>query len=105
MRHDRAELERLVAPDFCLITSRPGNPATRAEWIAAATGAFEVTTYALHHLQTIHAAEAAVVVHRLTQQARLGSRQAARNWLISDVWTGTGGRWQILTRHAEALPD
>lgn len=64
-----------------------------------------MTYYALHDTQTINAGDAAVVVRRLTQEAHLADTQAPSNWLTTDVWTRTAGRWQITARHAEALPD
>ena len=105
MQQNQTVLERLVGPSFRLITSRSGNPASRGEWIAAAVGPFRVSSYGLGDFTVIRNRDAAVVSYRLTQDARLGERTAARYWLNTDVWTRADGSWQITARHAEALPD
>jgi hypothetical protein len=106
VQHQDAEtLEELVAPEFRLITSRAGNPVERDDWIRTAVGPFRVSSYALQAVSVCELGDTAVVVHRNSQDARLGDRQAAREWLTTDVWTRHRGPWQILARHAEAVSD
>lgn len=105
LRQSRPILEELVGSDFRLITSRAGNPVSRADWITMAVGPFKVRSYQLSDFHVIEAGDAAVVIHRNTQDAVLGDRQAAREWLTTDVWSKHTGRWQIMARHSEALAE
>jgi hypothetical protein len=104
-QQDHRALDALLAPGFRLITSRAGNPTSRDEWIAAAVGPFRLASYAIDDLRVIDAGATTVVVTRITQDARLGDQSAARNWLMTDVWTRSAARWQLIARHAEALAD
>lgn len=102
-QQDRGRLESLVGQHFRLITSRSGNPVSREEWISAATGPFRLESYELEDCYVIREGATAVVVHRLSQEARLGDREAARYWLTTDTWSRADGGWKVVARHAEAL--
>jgi hypothetical protein len=104
-RHDRDVLEDLLAPEFRLITSRGGNPRDREDWIAAATGPFQVDSYELSDFQVVALGDTAVVTRHDLQEARMGTRRAHRSWLTTDVWVREGQRWRLLARHAEPLAE
>jgi ketosteroid isomerase-like protein len=100
---DRETLERLIAPGFRLATTRSGNPGTREDWIATATGPFRIASFQMHDFTVTVDGDTAVVTRRMRQQAAQGDRKAIEHWFTTDVWVKRGPGWQLLARHSQPL--
>jgi ketosteroid isomerase-like protein len=104
VRGDRAELNRLLADDYVLISSS-GAVETKAQFVAESSDpAFHLDPFTMEQPVTRVWGDGAVLggVARLTGSDH-GSRFDAR-LRFSDVWARRGGAWRVVYTHASRAP-
>jgi hypothetical protein len=105
LRHDKAALEKVIAPEYTLTIA--AGTAPRAAWME---NALRWQTKALEWREPPHVdvyGDAAVVrgtlqwhVIKDKPDPRTGTAELDQDFLITDVWIRRAGQWQVVARHS-----
>jgi ketosteroid isomerase-like protein len=103
-QRDAARLEELVADGFrfTAIHLHP-EPMTREQWMGAALGGYQITTFAFEDMQIDVFGETAVIHSRYSQIASYSTVNLSNVFRLTDVWSKHTGRWQVVARHSSVL--
>lgn len=106
---DFAFLERIIAPEFRLASTGPqGNSSitSRADWMRNSR-AFHHGAFADEVIDVMTAGDAAVALVRTswTVQQFADRPAQARHGLCADTWLRRNGRWQVVYRNCNRLPQ
>jgi ketosteroid isomerase-like protein len=101
---DAARLEELVADGFrfTAIHLNP-EPMTREQWMGAALGGYQITTFAFEDMEIDVFGETAVIHSRYSQIASYSTVNLSNVFRLTDVWSKHTGRWQVVARHSSVL--
>jgi ketosteroid isomerase-like protein len=103
-QRDQARLEELVADGFrfTAIHLHP-EPMTREQWMGAALGGYQITTFAFEEMKIDVFGETAVIHSRYSQIASYSTVNLSNVFRLTDVWSKDTGRWQVVARHSSVL--
>jgi ketosteroid isomerase-like protein len=103
-QRDAARLEELVADGFrfTAIHLHP-DPMTREQWMGAALGGYQITTFAFEDMEIDVFGETAVIHSRYSQIATYSTVNLSNVFRLTDVWSKHTGRWQVVARHSSVL--
>ena len=103
-QRDAARLEELVADGFrfTAIHLHP-EPMTREQWMGAALGGYQITTFAFEDMQIDVFGDTAVIHSRYSQIASYSTVNLSNVFRLTDVWSKHTGRWQVVARHSSVL--
>jgi ketosteroid isomerase-like protein len=103
-QRDGARLEELVADGFrfTAIHLHP-EPMTREQWMGAALGGYEITTFAFEEMEIDVFGETAVIHSRYSQIATYSTVNLSNVFRLTDVWSKHSGNWQVVARHSSVL--
>src|ERR671915_649871 len=103
-QRDAARLEELVADGFrfTAIHLHP-EPMTREQWMGAALGGYQITTFAFEDMQIDVFGDTAVIHSRYSQIASYSTVNLSNVFRLTDVWSRHSGRWQVVARHSSIL--
>jgi ketosteroid isomerase-like protein len=101
---NRERLDQLVADGFrfTAIHLHP-EPMTRDQWMDAALGGYEITTFAFEEMQIDVFGETAVIHARYSQIASYSTVNLSNVFRLTDVWSKHTGAWQVVARHSSVL--
>lgn len=99
---DGAALERLLAPQFLLVSAVDGERIPRAAWMAGLLDRRSTDAAALDSAEVrVHAPGTATVVARVRWTVRDGATLVEQStYDVTDTWVRRGTRWQLAARHA-----
>jgi hypothetical protein len=96
---DRAELERLVAPDYTLVNSR-GIVQTKAQLIADYTApGYKIEPYVVREPIEKVWSDGAVMGGVATLKGVDGGKAFSVTLRFADIWAKRDGRWQVIYTH------
>jgi ketosteroid isomerase-like protein len=103
-QRDEARLEELVADGFrfTAIHLNP-EPMSREQWMGAALGGYQITTFAFEEMQIDVFGDTAVIHSRYSQIASYSTVNLSNVFRLTDVWSKHSGRWQVVARHSSVL--
>jgi ketosteroid isomerase-like protein len=103
---DRAALERILAPEYCLVVSAaPDRPVPRATWLDGATGYYRMRRSDNSAVAAHPISEDVVVVSFLhEQEATVSGVDRSMTFFNVDVWRRDADGWRVVVRHS-ALPE
>ncbi len=96
-RNDADELERLLAPEYALV-SRMGVMA-RDEWLAVARE-YDIEDFRFEESDVHVYGHVGLVRARYWQQATLRGQSLTGTFLFTDVWVEGDGGWKVVSRHS-----
>lgn len=101
---DAERLEELVADGFrfTAIHLHP-DPMSREQWMGAALGGYQITTFAFEEMEVDVFGDTAVVHSRYSQIASYTTVNLSNVFRLTDVWARRDGRWQVVARHSSVL--
>jgi ketosteroid isomerase-like protein len=100
MSHDAAILQDILADDFTLTSVHSsGELVSKAEYIGS-FGKVKNSLFSFRDVVIRIYNEMVVVNSRFNQQYVGDHKEAAGDFLLTDVWVRRGGRWQAVSRHA-----
>jgi uncharacterized protein (TIGR02246 family) len=100
MAHDAAALQDILAEDFTLTSVHSsGELVGKAEYIGS-FGKVKNSLFSFRDVIVRIYGEMAVVNSRFNQQYTADQKEAAGDFLLTDVWVKRSGRWQAVSRHA-----
>src|ERR671916_3189881 len=103
-QRDEERLEELVADGFrfTAIHLHP-EPMTREQWMGAALGGYQITTFAFEEMEIDVFGDTAVIHSRYSQIASYSTVNLSNVFRLTDVWSKPTGRWQVVARHSSVL--
>ena len=103
-QRDEARLEELVAEGFrfTAIHLHP-EPMTREQWMGAALGGYQITTFAFEEMEIDVFGDTAVIHSRYSQIASYSTVNLSNVFRLTDVWSKHSGRWQVVARHSSVM--
>lgn len=102
---DRGTLERLLAPQFVLVSAlSSGEVIPRAEWIGGLLDRSGTDDGRLADPEVrVHAPGVATVVARIDwTPAGTGATSPREQYVVTDTWVRRGRTWQLAARHSSA---
>ena|SRR5436309_16012162 len=100
MAHDAATLQGILADDFTLTSVHSsGELVSKSEYIAS-FGKVKNSLFSFRDVIVRIYGEMAVVNSRFNQQYVGEQKEAAGDFLLTDVWVKRNGRWQAVSRHS-----
>jgi uncharacterized protein (TIGR02246 family) len=100
MAHDAATLQAILADDFTLTSVHSsGELVSKSEYIAS-FGKVKNSLFSFRDVIVRIYGEMAVVNSRFNQQYVGEQKEAAGDFLLTDVWVKRNGRWQAVSRHS-----
>ena len=101
---DMDRLEEIVADGFrfTAIHLHP-EPMTREQWMGAALGGYQITTFAFEEMDIDVFGETAVIHSRYSQVASYHHTSLSNAFRLTDVWNRRDGRWRVVARHSSIL--
>ena len=98
MDKDEAKFNDILAEDFLLGSSR-GLWMNKSQWIEGAVGPFTCTDFRWKEIK-VRVYESVAVVNAITSQtANVGKEDWSGQFMVTDVWVKTNGKWQVVSRH------
>ncbi|MDX2184239.1 MAG: nuclear transport factor 2 family protein [Gemmatimonadaceae bacterium] len=99
---DRAALERLLAPQFLLVSAAEGERIPRSAWVAGLLDRRSVDAGVLESAEgRVHAPGVVTLVARVRWTVRDGATLVEQStYDITDTWVRRGARWQLAARHS-----
>jgi ketosteroid isomerase-like protein len=98
-------LEAHLAPEFKLVTGRPGHEMReRAEWLAVTAESYVIEEFSFDELDVVELGDVAVVRSRYRQRGSMDGADRSQPFLMTDVWRRDGEEWRLVTRHISPLP-
>ena len=95
---DLETLESLVAPEYMLQAPGIGRM-PREQWLAAVS-VYDIQSFEFDDVQVHLYGDTAVMRSRYAQKATYQGRDRSGEFLVTDVWVGREGRWQVVSRHS-----
>ena len=103
-RRDIDFLERLLAPEFSLITGRPGiETRTRQQYLDVTRDRYTLESFEYVELDAHAYGDFGFVRSRYSQRGRMEDMQRNQAFLMTDVWVRRNGSWQAVSRHISPL--
>ena len=101
---DQARLEEIVADGFrfTAIHLNP-EPMTREQWMGAALGGYLITSFSFEQMEIDVFGDTAVIHSRFSQIATYSTVDLSNVFRLTDVWSRTDGKWQVVARHSSVL--
>jgi ketosteroid isomerase-like protein len=100
MAHDATTLQGILADDFTLTSVHSsGELVSKSEYIAS-FGKVKNSLFSFRDVIVRIYGEMAVVNSRFNQQYVGEQKEAAGDFLLTDVWVKRNGRWQAVSRHS-----
>jgi ketosteroid isomerase-like protein len=97
-------LERLLAPEFKLITGRRPSPVRgREEYLEITESRYLVDEFEFERIEVLDYGDAAVVRSRYRQRGSMDEERRDQEFLITDVFAFVDGRWLAVTRHLSPM--
>jgi hypothetical protein len=99
---DAAALDRLLAPQFLLVSAAEGERIPRGAWVAGLLDRRSTDAGVLDSVETrVHAPGVVTVVARVRWTVREGATLVEQStYDITDTWVRRGQRWQLAARHS-----
>jgi hypothetical protein len=102
---DRAALERILAPEYCLVVSAaPDRPVPRATWLDGATGYYRMRRSDNAAVAAHPISEDVVVNCLLETKVTVSGVDRSGTFFIVDVWRRDADGWRVVVRPS-ALPE
>ena len=103
-QRDEERLEELVADGFrfTAIHLHP-EPMTREQWMGAALGGYQITTFAFEEMEIDVFGDTAVIHSRYSQIATYSTVDLSNVFRLTDVWSRRDGTWRVVARHSSVL--
>lgn len=108
-RKDVARLDRILAPDYVLVTSaRAGQPMDRRSWLNLIAD-YNIESFSIRdvvvrclapRVDADEACDLASVSVAATQIAKVGGEDRSGDGFMVDIWARRNGRWQLFSRYA-----
>lgn len=103
-RRDIEFLERLLAPEFILITGRPGiETRTRQQYLDVTRDHYTLDWFEYVELDVHAYGGFGFARSRYSQRGWMDDKQRDQAFLMTDVWVRAEGRWQAVSRHISPL--
>jgi ketosteroid isomerase-like protein len=103
-RRDIEFLERLLGPEFVLITSRPGiETRTRRQYLDVTRDRYTLEEFEYVELDAHAYGDFGFVRSRYSQRGWMDDQERNQAFLMTDVWVRRGGSWQAVSRHISPL--
>jgi ketosteroid isomerase-like protein len=102
MRHDRAFIEAVLAPEWC-VTQADGTILDRATVLGTFFDAVTFDSNVIDDVTVMQFGETAVVRGRTTVSARMNGAPVSARIRFTDAFIKRDGRWQAVASHASAL--
>jgi ketosteroid isomerase-like protein len=100
-RRDKAALERFLADDYELrISSLPGEPIPREEWLQAAMNRYNLRSFTIGQMAVRELGDAALVSFLYSQEADVEGRDRSGDFFVIDAWVQKDGVWKVKARYA-----
>ncbi len=100
MAHDADALQNILADEFTLTSVHSGGELVSKAQYLASFGKVKNSLFSFRDVVIRIYGEMAVVNSRFHQQYSGDTKEAAGEFLMTDVWVKRGGRWQAVSRHA-----
>ena len=103
-RRDIEFLERLLGPEFVLITSRPGiETRTRRQYLDVTRDRYRLESFEYVELDAHAYGDFGFVRSRYSQRGWMDDQERNQAFLMTDVWVRRDGAWQAVSRHISPL--
>lgn len=105
VRQDLVAIEQILAPDYTLtVSSMPGRPITREEWIGMLPR-YTADAFEYRDMRVLLFGDVAVVssVGRGVG-AQVNGADRSFPFFLTDVWERRNGRWQVVARYS-SIPE
>ena len=108
VRRDFDFIERIIAPEYRLVSARPDGTfgiTRRAEWMRNARD-FTHHAFAVETVDVNRAGNTAVASAQglWTMSMRPGAPPRQVRFLVTDTWVRRSGRWQVIQRYSQRVP-
>jgi ketosteroid isomerase-like protein len=103
-RRDIEFLERLLGPEFILITGRPGiETRTRQQYLDVTRDRYTLESFEYVELDVHAYGDFGFARSRYSQRGWMDDKQRNQAFLMTDVWVRRDGSWQAVSRHISPL--
>jgi ketosteroid isomerase-like protein len=103
-RRDIEFLERLLGPEFLLITGRPGiETRTRQQYLDVTRDRYTLESFDYVELDAHAYGDFGFVRSRYSQRGWMDDKERHQAFLMTDVWVRRDGGWQAVSRHISPL--
>jgi len=103
-RRDIEFLERLLGPEFILITGRPGiETRTRQQYLDVTRDRYTLKSFEYVELDVHAYGDFGFARSRYSQRGWMNDKQRNQAFLMTDVWVRRDGSWQAVSRHISPL--
>ncbi len=97
-------LEQLLAPEFLLITGRPGiETRTRQQYLDVTRDQYRLESFEYVELDVHAYGDFGFARSRYSQRGWMDDKQRNQAFLMTDVWVRRSGSWQVVSRHISPL--
>jgi ketosteroid isomerase-like protein len=97
-------LERLLGPEFRLITGRPGiETRTRRQYLDVTRDHYRLESFEYVELDVHVYGDFGFARSRYSQRGWMDDKQRNQAFLMTDVWVRRDGSWQAVSRHISPL--
>jgi hypothetical protein len=100
MAHDAATLKDILADEFTLTSVHSSGELVNKPQYIGSFGKVKNSLFSFRDVIIRIYGEMAVVNSRFNQQYVGDHKEAAGDFLLTDVWVKRDGRWQAISRHA-----
>jgi ketosteroid isomerase-like protein len=105
LRHDRARLEELMAPDYVLHTPDPKHPETpRAEWLDNLFNNLKIDHWVQTNISAHVYGDIGVVTAGYAWNGTFHEKAFDSTGSCTDVWRSHEKHWQVVSRTCVAFP-
>ena len=103
-RRDIEFLERLLGPEFILLTGRPGiETRTRQQYLDVTRDEYTLESFEYVEIDSHAYGDFGFVRSRYSQRGWMNDKQRNQAFLMTDVWVRRNGEWQAVSRHISPL--
>ena len=103
-RRDIEFLERLLGPEFILLTGRPGiETRTRQQYLDVTRDEYTLESFEYVEIDAHAYGDFGFVRSRYSQRGWMNDKQRNQAFLMTDVWVRRNGEWQAVSRHISPL--
>jgi ketosteroid isomerase-like protein len=103
-RRDLEFLEHLLAPEFSLITGRPGiETRTRQQYLDVTRDRYTLESFEYVDLDVHAYGDFGFTRSRYSQRGWMDDMKRDQAFLMTDVWVRRNGSWQAVSRHISPL--
>lgn len=105
VRHDRKQLEELMAPDYVLHTPDPKHPETpRSEWLDNLFNHIRIDRWDQSDISAHVYGNVGVVMSRYEWNGAFHDKPFDSKGHCTDVWRSNKNRWQVVSRTCMVFP-